>query len=305
MKRPVVDPFEAAARWVARGARGPLTPEEQDALDRFLAVPENAQAYAEAGALWGESGNLMRRQDAAKRRRRKVAVGAVACVAAVVMAPGVWLRLQADVIAGPGAIKEVDLPDGSHARLAAGSALAIDYSPGVRRLRLLQGEGEFTAAPDASRPFVVEADGGETRALGTVFLVEHQAGGGVRVTGVVHRIEVAHDGATKRLSPNESVTYGGNVATVSGVAVAPSDAGDWRRGALVFSNRPLGEAAEELSRWRGAPIFVLGSDLARQPISGVFRIGEGEAIAATFQAASSLKLRTIELPGGMLIITRR
>ena len=63
------------------------------------------------------------------------------------------------------------LPDGSIVELNTSSTAAIAFSPAERRVRLTQGEGHFSVAKDAGRPFVVEARGLAVRAVGTMFNV--------------------------------------------------------------------------------------------------------------------------------------
>jgi transmembrane sensor len=295
----LADPFELAAAWLVRRDRGPLDAEEHAAFEAFLTDPQNARAWREAEGLWGGAAGASR--DRAERRRRAARIGGtgVALALLLALAPGVWLHLNAEAITGPGEVRLVTLPDGSSARLAADSAIAVNYRGTGRHIRLLRGEAEFTAAPDPSRPFTVEAAGGVTRALGTVFLVERDGRRTVRVTGVEHVVRVSLGGQATLLRPGVSLVYDGDA--LSPVAAAPREAGDWRRGVLGFPNRPLGEAARELGRWRGAPVLVWGAGLSERPVNGVFRIDDLAAAPAALRA-SSLGLSVTELPGGWLLV---
>ncbi|MBS1665653.1 MAG: FecR domain-containing protein [Bacteroidetes bacterium] len=204
-------PTPITAEQIARFFEGRCTPEEVDAISRYL--QENPEALresilpdwkeAEAGgalpdgyrkemfeAIQDETGVLRRGKVAVMRR---VMIGAAAAV--FLLAVAVWLlwpSRQAEVVkiatpvhAEPVKIaastmrvvhskgeEKILLPDGSTVVLYAGSTLRYPESFDTNgRVLTLEGKALFTVAKDEARPFVVTAGDVETTVLGTEFSV--------------------------------------------------------------------------------------------------------------------------------------
>lgn len=291
---------QRAAEWIARLDGGPLDEDEKRALRLWLeADPDHRAAFDEAGSTWRDLSLLRHdpgplRDLLPKRRRRSAAqwaarIGVVAGL--LLVAAGIarfqigdpWLLAAADHRTAPGEVRAVTLPDGSVAELGPASAIALRFDAAERRVKLLAGEVFFAALPRTAaerRPFVVEAGGGTTTALGTQFVVEQDTGG-VDVLAVEHQVTVALEqgGQSIVLSPGQEVGYGGTTGLgpvrVRDVAVATA----WRRGMLVFSGARLGHVVETLNRYRRGRIIILDQALADRRVSGVFAANDlGDAI---------------------------
>lgn len=281
---------DAASRWVTARDAGSLTEHNEHELALWLAAdPLHARAYAEVEDVWEKAGGeqfkaaLRQRYGntipSQPRRSARLAPRwagpALAASLALVMIGSAYdwqTRLRADVLTETGQRKAVKLSDGSVIQLNTGSAIDIDYGESRRVIRLLKGEAAFTVAPDRTRPFTVEADGGSTTALGTRFLVRSD-GNGVDVKVTEHRVRVAGPLATTEmldLDAGEAARYGS--AGISAVRHIDADTADaWTRGVLLFVDRPLGEVAAELNRYHPGLIRVIGEDLAARRVSGGFR----------------------------------
>ncbi len=220
--------FEAAADWVLRHREGE---HDRQSFTAWLeSDPENRSAYEAAERLLGEARtailgdpeleSMPRRQ---KRRRPLLlpALFAAVAVGGVFLALGGSLRLQADAVAGPDEMPELTLADGTIMQLNAGSAAAFRFTPERRTVTLLRGEAFFRVAHDPSRPFVVEAAGAATTALGTAFDVSI----GDEATDVVvaqHAVAVApRQGGNNptRIEEGHAATYdaAGHVGVVRAV----------------------------------------------------------------------------------------
>ncbi len=302
-----------AAQWVARLDAGPLDGAERTAFRLWLEEDGDHQAaFEEASATWGQLAALrhspgplkaMVPSPRASVTRKAARAGAVIGFLVLVGGGIVWnqigdprVLLASDYRTGPGEIRTVTLPDGSTVELGPASALALDYSTRERRVALLAGEAYFTAAPKQGaelRPFVAEAAGGQTRALGTRFVVELRDEG-AQVLAIEHQVEVSL-GAVPGvvLSPGEEVRY----ATERGLGIVQardvSNAAPWRRGLLVFDNMPLGDVVKTLNRYRRGRIVILDSTLASRRVSGVFTAAElGDAIE-TITAELGVRARSV------------
>ena len=184
-----------AAEWVLRRDRG-LTATEQDELFQWLAAdPRHGEALALQRWGWDELDRLAGLQTslgavpdpnlfaprAKVRVRRWWWLAATSSLAAAV-ALLITLRsppaksesaaptaVVSTALAAP--CERLTLEDGSVVDLNRGASVEVIYSATERRVRLVQGEANFTVAKNAVRPFVVSAGGVDVRAVGTAFNV--------------------------------------------------------------------------------------------------------------------------------------
>ncbi|MFJ4049629.1 FecR family protein [Pseudomonas hunanensis] len=288
--------FQAALQWFNR-INGQPGQAEGAAFKRWLlADPAHRAAYEQAQVLWQKSAAPAARladeeQDALQRYldamarpparggwRRVAGLALAAClVLAVGVAggwhPGYWLRdLQADY-SSAGQIRQVTLADQSQVTLDAGSAIAVDFAQGERRVRLLHGAAFFEVT-HTGEPFLVEAAGGEVRVLGTQFEVREQ-GEGAQVTVRSGRVGVSPEQGTvaRELTANQQVTYrAGRVGDT--LAVDSDNRLAWRQGWLNYYQVPLAQVIEDLGRYYPGRILLLDGDLGQRKVSGSFPVAE-------------------------------
>lgn len=304
------DLFDQAVHWILRLDEAPR---DADTLRRYrdwlAAAPDaRAQAVAAARALLGmlqrpaaEVGDelgIAPQQPApsppaavaavapavTQRRPRRPPRRWQAVAAALVLAigAGTWLgavgldRLRSDAYTEVGAMRRLQLEDGSVITLNTDSAIAVRMREGTRAVRLLRGEAFFQVAHDPRRPFVVDSAGGSARVLGTAFNV-HLDDGAARVSVVEGRVAVrAPAGATGTvLGAGQSAWLAGSTVRRE-TGVDPFAVAAWRRQQLVFYNTPLSQVVRELSRYRHGVIRLRG-DVAALPVSGAFNIADPDA----------------------------
>lgn len=115
----------------------------------------------------------------ARRQRRMRAVTAAMC--ALLIAAVGWRIIgrhdaspanAAPTLLVHGAPAEETLPDGSKVELREGGKIALQFSEGMRRVTLQHGEAFFHVAKNPARPFVVQVNGIDVRAVGTAFAVQ-------------------------------------------------------------------------------------------------------------------------------------
>lgn len=308
--------LDEAAEWYIRRDGGMLSATERADFERWMSDPENRAAYAEIDAAWREVAALPRPAVASAHRvssRRSLWRGirqqALAAAAAIVLIVGAGygldlpMRLQADAYTATGQTRTVALSDGSSVVLNTASAIAIDYSPGARRIRLLRGEALFTVAKDASRPFLVDADTGEARALGTAFAVRREDEG-VSVTVLESRVSVSYLAGRSpvvELSPGETVRYSSvGVGAVRSVDASAETA--WQRGKLIFVDKPLGEVITELNRYHAGRIQIADSSISAHPVSGVFDTRNPIGVLDTIE--ETLGLHSTRLTNLLILLHR-
>lgn len=258
-------------------------------------------AAAEAEALWhgiGRAGNE-RRATARRRHTRRailgaglVATGGLAAYRTGLIGPALF----ADHITGAGETRVIDLADGSRVRMNAASALSLDFAPAERRLTLHRGQAIFEVAHDPDRPFIVAAAGGCTRAIGTAFDIDIRPDSVVvtvleGVVGVSRSGDQA-DGVTA--SANHHVRYGDGEGIGVPVPVDADTATAWRRGKLIFNNRPLGEVVTEIDRQIGGRIVIANRRLANLEVTGVFDLENPQFVLDAI--SRSLPVKVVRLP---------
>lgn len=295
-KEPHDDPdvhAAAIAWWVKRDA-APLSRADRDAFETWLAAdPSHRAAFDEVVALCGQVRALASAPSAARgarpsHARRLVLAGlAVGSVALVLSFDELSILWRADFRTGTGETRHVDLADGSHVELAPASAIGVDYSGAERKLALLEGEAFFEAAPNPARPFVVRVAGGSIIALGTAFDIALEDSRAT-VTVTRHRVAVTSRGETRILGEGQQSTYGPGLSITTPTKVDARDATAWRRGKLVFVNRPLAEVITTLARYHRGYLTVLGK--ARElRVTGVFEAGDPIGVVRAMESALGIR----------------
>lgn len=301
---------DVAARWAARADRGPLSAQDQQALDAWMAGDtRRLGAYARARAIalhteraqaLGPSYDPASFVTPAKApmlsRRNALWAGAAAASLAGVGAVGL-------LVAGPrryntrrGEMRVVSLEDGSVMTLNTASRIEVGYSRRARNVRLLEGEALFDVARDAQRPFLVMAGDTQVRAVGTSFTVRRLGDTPVEVLvreGVVE-VNQAQGPARPpvRLSANSRAVAPEARAPISAVSLAPSDISrelSWREGRIAFEGDTLSQAAGEFARYSDTRIVIDDPEVGRQEITGLFVANDPIGFAKA--AAVSLGLR--------------
>lgn len=297
---------DAIAWWVRRDA-GPLAPAEECAFAAWLAADVvNAAAFAEVQALCGEV-KALRPPAPAARPARKPARGAAAAALLAASLAGIAsfdelaLLWRADFRTDVGETRTIRLADGSRVTLSGRSAIAVDYRAARRGLTLLEGEAYFEAAPDAARPFVVAAAGATVTALGTAFDIALESDG-ARVTVAEHAVAVASGGAETRVDQGRQSAFGPSAPPSAPVAVEVDDLTAWRRGRLIFVDRPLGEVVDILSRYHRGYVVVASDALRRLRVTGVF--DAKDVIGALRAIEASLDLDAIHITDYLVLLRR-
>ncbi|MCX8476793.1 MAG: FecR domain-containing protein [Sphingomonas sp.] len=317
--RDMIEPLDSGAEARARIDREAVdwlialqeAPRDAALGERFAAWVEADPAHA---AAWAETGNVSRliaatrmssvvraRRDrieggSRRRRLRRIplfAAGAAAACLALVAMPGLIVRARVDAVAATGEMKTVRLADGSVVRLAAGSALAIDYGEGARKVRLLQGDGYFDVAHDPARPFQVEAGDTVTRVLGTAFEIR-KGGDGVAVAVRRGRVAVACNdrSAASELEAGQTLDLACGVRSAEG-RVEPSRIAPWVEGKVIVADRPMREIVDALRPWYGGIIIARGDGLDQRRVTGVYDLRHPEQALTALAAAHHASVRRI------------
>lgn len=243
--------------------------ETPSAADRAAFDRWRAQSAAH-GAAWSRAESMLGafaqvppevcKQTLASARRpdRRRSLGLLAAM--LVAAPAGWLAWRelswshwtADAVTARGEQRAIVLPDGSRLTLNTASAVAVRFTRGERRIRLLEGEILVTTHADPSptyRPFLVQTREGTVQALGTRFSVRRLDETTTRVAVFEHAVRIqTAQGASRLLRAGDGADFG--AAEIGARAEVQGSAALWERGMLLARNMRLADVVAELARYR-------------------------------------------------------
>ena len=266
------DAADLERTWVLLGPIEPVSRGEggQEGLDldrawqRLESAMEREDPATEPLASSPDVGREGGRPRRGRLRRNSWPGLLMAAASVAALALGATLFSSVTVEAGPGALTQVNLPDGSSAELNSGSTLthsrwALPWGGGTRTVRLA-GEAFFDVVA-ASRPFTVETFNARVVVLGTRFNVRarDEVGGGTDVALETGRVRLEarptgpaqgpEGGAAVELEPGQ-----GAGISVGAAVPGPSTLGTverataWRTRGFAATDRPLDAILRELER---------------------------------------------------------
>jgi transmembrane sensor len=314
---------QAALAWLRLLHDQPSSGDQLTFSHWLQADPAHAEAYAQAQVLWElsegpartladeEAFALQGYLNANNSSRRHSVLrwsGALAVAACLLLMIGFgvgwqplrWIDdLGADYVSAPGQIKTVTLADQSQVTLDADSAIAVDFSRGERHVQLRRGAGFFSVTHTGD-PFVVEAEKGQARVLGTQFEVRLQPHG-ARVTVLSGRVGVTADNRAEQqiLTAGQQVAYGeGSAEKLHPVDSEAQLA--WRQGWLNYYKATLAEVVQDLRRYYPGQIVLLNDELAARRVSGSFPSKDPQAVLSSLQGV--LGFEQTKLMGHLIIL---
>lgn len=278
--------LELAVDWMVLLSSGSVAAGDRARFEQWrLADPRHGAAWEQVNAAVKDSFAALdggeQRQAAgralltppARRRMLRNALGlalAAGGLTALVDRQTPLRTLAADLRTGTAERRAYTLPDGSELTLNARSAVDLDFSAGVRRVRLRAGAVYARVAPDAARPFIVSTAEGEVQALGTVFSVAREEEACV-VSVVEHRVEVRAAGQRRVLQAGEGLRF--DAQGLGQPETILADAAAWQSGMLVVHDEPLGAVVQALRPYRRGIIRITPA-AARLRVLGAFPLDD-------------------------------
>jgi transmembrane sensor len=320
------DRDEQAGYWCLSLAEGPLTPADQAAFDRWLAEPDNAQAFADASDVWDAIDDISNRPELihlrgaaletfrrANRQRwtrpaapRWAWSGAVATCLVVAALAAILLHVPTQIYrTGIGERQLAMLEDGSKLSLDADTEVDVRMARGRRELVLVRGRAKFDVAKDPLRPFSVTAGDKMVVATGTAFTVEmldrhvhvllyegHVAVLDRDSRTPIIRAEPRHGNkaaADQMLVPGRELVMplGAGGGTLETADVPQSLS--WETGQLIFDDEPLASAVARVNRYSKEKVRVGDAGAAAAHVSGVFTAGDTDAFVEAVTALAPVR----------------
>jgi transmembrane sensor len=175
-------------------------------------------------------------------------------------------------------VRVVTLPDGSAVHLNAETIVRWSGFSRGRRAELVAGQALFEVVHDATHPFVVRADSGLVRVLGTKFDLNRRSDSTV-LTVLEGAVEVSNGDGTAAHGRWHRIVYANQrLAYVSAGPISDvrqvdaSRAVRWREFSLDLDQEPLSAVIEELSRYTNQQIVVRDRQLSSHRVSGGLQV---------------------------------
>ncbi|MBS0421958.1 MAG: FecR domain-containing protein [Proteobacteria bacterium] len=188
-----------------------------------------------------------------------------------------------------GGFQRVVLSDGSVVQINTDSEVQVVFRKTKRDIELLRGEASFEVARDASRPFVVAANGTAVRAVGTSFNV-HKIPAGLEVMIVEGAVAV---GPTASLQAPDGlhVVGAGRFAIAHAAQLEVKDVDEsevarklaWQRGMLGFNGQTLAEVVDEFNRYNQRKLEIDEPAVGKLRIGGYFRATNVDAFVRVIE----------------------
>lgn len=298
----------AAAEWVARMDRAPLSASEAEELTKWLAADRRRRgALIRARALWMRSEsaralgpqyepeNFQPAAAAPPVERRRPLMrwsGALAASLVVVVMLVATLQMPTAYATAKGEMRTVPLGDGTTVTLNTDTHIKVYDDDGRRRIRVLRGEVLIEGAGAAS-PTLVEVDGKQLQGSAAIFVVRKLNDRPAQVLVQEGRVVLAEEEqATMPLSANtgasllEGEEQGWQLRALSYGQLSRELA--WREGKLALQGETLAEAVALYARYSDTPIVIANPALAEAPVTGLFAVnnalGFSRAVANVFDA---------------------
>ncbi|WMJ69407.1 DUF4880 domain-containing protein [Stenotrophomonas sp. 24(2023)] len=314
--RPVDAVERQAHAWLVRLTSGEATAAEGEQFRRWCAAdPAHRAAFAQARQQWEQirlaGQSLPSRQlqvDTRRRWTRRAFLGAavaapasLAVVAAVHPPLGLWPPVSAMV---------ADFHTGTGQRLRVAPApqvqIELDTQTSLRRrtdtlgaaFELVQGQAAVLAG-GGTRLALYAGAGCVVADEGPAWLDARNTDGRVRVTCLRGSVRIEHPQGRLQLQAGQQTRYDDRLSGVVSEAVA-AEVNAWTEGMLVFRRAPLAEVVAELNRYRRGRVLLGSPALAREPVSGRFRIDDPDAALEQLRQTLSLGLR--RYPGRIAVI---
>ncbi|NOU22926.1 MAG: FecR family protein [Methyloglobulus sp.] len=197
-----------------------------------------------------------------------------------------------DYYTNTGEIRDIQLADGSHILLNTDTAVSVDYQTNKRQITLHHGQVRFTVAKDAQRPFEVQTDRLNVRALGTVFDIYKKAADNISVTVQEHAVAAwvqAESQTEVQVQAGQQLIYNAGEVLKPPSATDLAQSAAWQQRRLFINDRPLSELIAELGRYRVGRIFLADAQLLNLHVTGVFSLDNPDEVLARVRKILSLQ----------------
>ena len=299
LSRPDDAVVDEAALWMALLQSEHVSKQEREAFEAWCRADVRHQQIIDhmsggvrmlhAGALRRvPSQSVLQSVNAPSSRRRFVVASLVVALTAVLLGRRQgWLGPAGELYTGTGERKQFTLEDGSLVTLNARSRVISQFDGEQRLLVLRAGELLIDVAKDTLRPFVVQTDHGQIRALGTQFVVRRGVDS-TRLMMLHSRVEVLTlQGSRQVVEAGQSVRF--DEHSILSVERTKGDESAWTRGRLEVHDRTLAEVIDSLGNYRRG-ILRLSPQIAGLRLSGIYPLDDTDRTLQLLQHSLPIRV---------------
>lgn len=296
--------IRAAAQWYARLRSGIATDADRAAWNAWLATDAlHDQAWRRMTAVADQMASVpgalaapalrTDRTDRTHSRRQvlrsALLLSSVSCLGWAGWRSEAAQNLLCDYRTAVGERREVRLADGTQVLLNTDTSINVRFDGRERRVQLLWGEILVTTGVDPlRRPFRVVTGDVDVLALGTRFIVRHQARGGeVAVLEKVVEVSLAAQGSTVRVEAGNRLDF--TERSLGTPRANDVSVGAWQNGSIIAIDRPLSAVLNELSRYRPG-VLRYDPAIADMKVSGVFPVDNTDLALASLESGFALRV---------------
>ena len=271
---------------------------EEEALEVAKWISENGEHLKEYRAarklqdvlLWRNEAENVLYKESTRRVSLKAWTVRLLCVASIVLVVFSltywWTRREIRQYSAPqqsihtpnGQRAELILADGTRVWLNSNTTLRYnDFTSANIREVELNGEGYFSVAKNADKPFIVKTNRYHIKVLGTEFNVSAYASTSVWSASLVRgKIDIdAIDGSRlMELEPNTEAYLENGSLMKRGINSAES-AFKWRRGQISFDNQSMQNIIRKLENCYDVRIVVRNKHILQGRYTGTFAVRDG------------------------------
>jgi len=163
------------------------------------------------------------------------------------------------------------LPDGTNVSINSDSKLSYGSRFNQKeRVLSLEGEAYFEVAPDEKRPFIVETNNLNVRALGTSFNVKsYEEENDVSTVLMTGKVEVTSDKDCIILNPNERIVFDKQTGLMAKNNVDNAyDYANWKHNTLTFNGETFESIVYTLERYYNIQIVFESESLKKHRFRG-------------------------------------
>ncbi|MFE3839003.1 FecR family protein [Pseudogemmobacter sonorensis] len=300
------DLFEEAVTHAVRLQANPQSSAARTALAIWRArSPAHESAWSEIAEIHGMAGSLLVPEpcETGVSRRKVLGLGLLGiglAGGAGIFGPGMILAARADHMTATAEIRDHALPDGSVVSLGPASAIALDFSPGRRDVRLLSGMiwCRIVPAPDV---FHLRCGGTRIDSTSAELSLSQEDG---LISLALDRgqawIATGSDSGTE-LVPGDWLELEANGRIVRRIELAAAEASAWRNGIVTIEAEPLSVVVARIARWLPGRVMIADPGLGEKLVSGVFDMSRPRD--ALLAAVSPYGARLHQITPWMVVVT--
>lgn len=305
-----------AASWLERRLYMPWSIEDQNALDLWLATSiAHRIAYLRLEEAWRVADRLAALRPAPRKistiwPNLRKAAASMAIIALLAGAAYQQFKPPGEdvYVTALGGHKIITFTDGTRVELNTDTVLRVSKNPAERKAWLEKGEAYFDVVHDASRPFIVVANGRRVTDLGTKFIVRQDIDH-LSVAVVEGLVEVAAKDSQSQslLKPGDVFKATDKTQAVSHKPLKSLIASlSWQYGKLTFDNTTLAEAIAEFNRYNASKLVISDPKIADLTIAGSFQSRNLETFTHAVRDVFGLKIEIhkTENQNDKIILTR-